>query len=195
MGRLPVIRRTAVLLAAALLGLGSAAAPAWAHEALVASEPAAGAVLIAAPPYLRLTFSGDVVDAAPSVVLRDGAGGDVPAGQPRVDGPTVLLPIEQQLSNGGYAVEWRIVSSDGDPVSGSFAFTVEAPVAATPAPVPSPAAGPPVPEANSRAMYGIDDHMQDIGNPAGGPWLAVGAAVLAVGLGVLAVRRRRRPDR
>ena len=143
MGRLPVIRRMAVLFAAVVLGLGSAAAPAWAHEALVASEPAAEAALVAAPPYVRLTFSGNVRG------CRSHGGA---AGQRRrrragrraasSSGPTVTLPIEQQLANGSYAVEWRIVSSDGDPVSGTFAFTVAAPVVACAGAADRPSARP-----------------------------------------------------
>ena len=197
MGRLPVIPRSAVLLAAVFLGLAGPAAPAAAHESLAASEPAAEAVLGTAPPYVRLTFSGNVVDAAPTVLLRDGAGDDVPAAEPLVDGPTVLLPIEQQLQNGAYTVEWRIVSSDGDPVSGTFAFTVAAPVGPAPgrSPVQSPAIGPPGPDGEATTYVGIGDEMEDAGNPAVGPWLAGAAAVLAVAVGVLAIRRRGRPGR
>ena len=188
-----MIRRMVVLVASVFLGLGVTVAPAWAHEALEASEPAAEAVLVSAPQQVRLTFSGNVVDAAPTVVLRDGAGADVPAAEPLVDGPTITLPIESQLANGRYAVEWRIVSSDGDPVSGTFAFTVAAPEAV--APLPSPATGQPVPDVETSTQVAIGDDMEDMGNPTVGPWPAVGATVLAVVVAVLAIRRRGRPDR
>jgi copper resistance protein C len=189
MGRLPMTRRTAVVLVAALLCLLATTSTAQAHERLTASEPAGDAVLPAVPPRVLLTFSGNVVDPAPTLELLDAAGAQVPGGEPVVEGATVALPLPEGLPNGAYTVQWRIVSSDGDPVSGDFAFTVTAPVTAAPpssalpssseaSAAPSPADASPV-----GAVAG--------GDPSVGPWLVGGAAALALLVAVLAVRRAR----
>jgi copper resistance protein C len=198
MGGLPVNRRAAVVLVAALLGWLAGVPTAWAHERLEASEPAADTVLTEIPTRIQLTFSGAV--GSPTLALRDGSGDEVSEGEPLLDGAVVTLPLQPDLPNGAYTVEWGVVSGDGDPVSGSYAFTVSAPVTAAPAPssstpVPSSAAGP-------SAVSAPDDDMAAGGDAAVGPWLAAGAAGLALLVAILAVRRRRtggsageRPDR
>jgi copper resistance protein C len=189
MGGVPVTRRAAVVLLAALLAWLVAPATAQAHERLTASEPAADAVLPAVPPRVLLTFSGNVVDPAPTLVLVDAAGVEVPGGEPVVEGATVALPLPEALPNGAYTVRWRIVSSDGDPVSGDYAFTVAAPETAAPPPSASPSssessAAPSPAEASPAGAVAEDDSSV-------GPWLVGGAAAAALLVGVLVVRRTR----
>lgn len=188
---MPVTRRAAVVLLAALLAWLAAPATAQAHERLTASEPAADAVLPAVPPRVLLTFSGNVVDPAPTLVLVDATGAEVRGGEPVVEGATVALPLPDGLPNGAYTVQWGIVSSDGDPVSGEFAFTVAAPETAAPPSSPSPspsssessAAPSPAEASPAGAVAG--------GDPSVGPWLVGGAAAAALLVGVLVVRRTR----
>jgi MYXO-CTERM domain-containing protein len=196
MGRLPVNRRAAVVLVAALLGWLAGVPTASAHERLEASEPAADAVLTEVPGRVQLTFSGAV--SSPTLVLRAGSGDQVSDGEPLLDGALVTLPLQPDLPNGAYTVEWRVVSSDGDPVSGSYAFTLETPGTAAPAPSSAVSATSSSPSAMDTRPIAVVDG----GNPSVGPWLAAGAAMLAVLVGLLAVRRRRtggsageRPDR
>ena len=186
---MPVTRRAAVVLLAALLAWLAAPATAQAHERLTASEPAADAVLPEVPPRVLLTFSGNVVDPAPTLVLVDAAGAEVRGSEPVVDGATVALPLPDGLPNGAYTVRWGIVSSDGDPVSGEFAFTVAAPETAAPPPSPSPSSSEAsaAPSSTSAGPVGVVDG----GDPSVGPWLVGGAAAAALLVGVLVVRRTR----
>jgi copper resistance protein C len=178
-------RRIAVVLVAALLGLLATTSTAQAHERLTASEPAADAVLPAVPTRVQLTFSGAV--SSPTMVLRNGTGDQVSDGEPLLDGALVTLPLQETLPNGAYTVEWRVVSSDGDPVSGDFAFTVSAPVTAAPA----PSSATPAPTSAAAGTSVRPEGVQDIGNSSVAPWLVGGAAALALVVGGLAVRRAR----
>lgn len=189
MGRLPVIRRAAALLVAALLAWLAATPAALAHERLVAAEPADGAVLAAPPTQVRLTFSGAV--SGPELTVVTATGDGVAVGEPLLDGAVVTLPFPDTLTNGDYRIEWRVVSSDGDPVSGAVALTVAAPVTAPPTTAPAT-----VPATEERATEGRaagpdpDDDVAAGGDPAVGPWLVAGAAVLALGAAVLVLRGR-----
>ncbi|HZB21537.1 MAG TPA: copper resistance protein CopC [Blastococcus sp.] len=180
-------RRIAVLLVAALLCVLATTATAQAHERLTASEPAADAVLPEVPTRVQLTFSGAV--SSPTMVLRNGTGDQVSDGEPLLDGALVTLPLQESLPNGAYTVEWRVVSSDDDPVSGDFAFTVSAPVTAAPAPSASPssseASAAPSP-ADASPVGAVAE-----GDPSVGPWLVGGAAALALVVAGMAVRRAR----
>jgi copper resistance protein C len=193
-----VIRRAAVVIGVAAALLAAGAAPALAHEQLESSEPADGETLQEVPARIVLTFSGNVVDPEPQVVLRNEDGAAVGEALPVVDGPTVTLPLDPSVANGLYVVEWSLVSSDGDPVSGEFTFAVEAPRTAAPSTAVSTGAAPSTaPEPSAGAGDSGDDvdgetaAAQD--SSAAGWWLAIGAAVLAVAVAVsvVVVRRRR----
>ncbi|HET6393332.1 MAG TPA: copper resistance CopC family protein [Blastococcus sp.] len=186
---MPVTRRMTVVLLTALLAWLATPSTAQAHERLTASEPAADAVLPAVPPRVLLTFSGNVVDPAPTLELLDAAGAEVRGGEPVVEGATVALPLPDGLPNGSYTVQWRIVSSDGDPVSGDYAFTVAAPVTA--APPPSPSASSSETSAAPSSTFAGPVGVVDGGDPSVGPWLVAGAAAAALLVAVLVVRRSR----
>lgn len=109
--------------------LAGGAAPASAHDVLLSTDPADGSVLTEAPAQLTLTFSADLTtgEGATAVQVTDGAGTAVPLDAPIVEGPTVTQPLPADLANGAYTVQWRVLSSDTHPISGEFAFTVDAP--------------------------------------------------------------------
>lgn len=124
------------MLAAATLALGLAITPAYAHDELLETDPAANAQLEQAPTEINLTFSGDImeVDGANQVRVVDGQGNSVVEGAPSVN-KTVLT---QDLTSSGaadesYTVTWRVVSSDGHPIEGTFSYTVGAGAQAAPA--------------------------------------------------------------
>ncbi|MDO8120454.1 copper resistance protein CopC [Isoptericola sp. b490] len=146
----PARPMTAMLLAGlALIGL---AGPARAHDQLVGTDPADGAVVDAVPSQVALTFSEDVLDISTTVVVA-GPDGRVPT-TPTVDGGTVTAPLPDGLPDGPYTVTWRVVSADGHPVQGSFAFTVGA-FAATPSPSAAPAPGTTAPATPTGLFVGI----------------------------------------
>ncbi|GIG28425.1 copper resistance CopC family protein [Cellulomonas marina] len=127
----------------ALAGGTLAARPAAAHDALVGSDPAAGAVLDAAPTQLVLTFSGDLLDLSQEVRVTAPDGTDLPGLAPVVAGPQLTVPLPEELGAGAYTVLWRVVSGDGHPIEGTFDFSLSdaaAPAPTTAAPTPSSSA-------------------------------------------------------
>ncbi len=177
------------------------AGPAGAHDQLEASDPPADAELAAPPVQVVLTYSGDILPTGSQVVVTTPAG-PVEA-ELSVDGPEVTAALPSDLPGGEYEVAWRVVSSDGHPIDGTFGFTVaEQPTpspaatgdaaaddAATDEPTATdePAASPePAPDATDAAADG------DAAAGSGMPWL-FGLALLAiVAVAAAAVWRTRR---
>lgn len=120
------------LLLACLLGFAGAA-PAQAHDQLIQSSPAPEAALDASPTDITLSYSANIMDIGPMIVLQDAAGQDWATGEPIIDGTTVTSTIDDALPDGSYAINWRVVSSDGHPITGTIPFTVGAPTSDAPA--------------------------------------------------------------
>ncbi|MEK8227001.1 copper resistance CopC family protein [Oerskovia sp. M15] len=120
----------ATLLATLLLGIGGATS-AQAHDRIISSDPADGAQLAAAPAALTMTFSTEPLDVEPQVVVTDAAGAIVAQGNPTIEGTSATFPWPAELTGSTYSVAWRVVSSDGHPIEGTFSFSV----AAAPEPV------------------------------------------------------------
>ncbi|MEJ6490386.1 copper resistance protein CopC [Leucobacter sp. USCH14] len=116
-------RITAIVLAVSAMVLGTAT-PAFAHDQLLSSEPAEAAELTASPTEVTLEFSNSVLTVGAVILLVDQDGTDWTAGEPVLDGPVVSAPIDGELPDGAYEVRWRVVSSDGHPISGIVPFTV-----------------------------------------------------------------------
>lgn len=167
----------------ALVGalLISTASPASAHDELLGTDPAAGATVAALPSEVVLTFSGVLLtgDGATQVVVTDAAGADLTAGDPVVDGVRVTQPLTGDAS-GAVQVAWRVVSSDGHPISGQFVFSVGESASTTPA-TTSPTPTAPAPAAQAAA-----DDLTAV-------WVAVGIVVIVGGLIGLLLARRRPP--
>jgi methionine-rich copper-binding protein CopC len=118
----------AVLLAFAVTLLGAtvltvaSAGPAGAHDRLESSDPPADAELTAPPVEVVLSYSADILATGTQVVVTT-PDGDVDA-EVTVDGPEVRAALPPDLPGGAYQVTWRVVSSDGHPIEGTFGFTV-----------------------------------------------------------------------
>ncbi|MBN9212281.1 MAG: hypothetical protein BGO45_04265 [Microbacterium sp. 71-36] len=136
-----VLAAAAVALAALLVP----ASPALAHDELVSSDPSADAVLDALPAQITLSYSADILDSDGASVIQvtDATGTSLTDGAPTVSGTVVTQALAGSAS-GAVTVVWRVVSSDGHPIDGTFSFTVPAaptPTAtATPTTTPSAAA-------------------------------------------------------
>lgn len=115
------------------------AAPAAAHDELLASSPSPGAALDSAPTEVTLTFSADVLTIGAAVIVADGAGKDWAAAAPAVDNGVVSVPLVPALPAGGYEIRWRVVSQDGHPISGVIPFTIGGAAPLTRTPVATPA--------------------------------------------------------
>jgi copper transport protein len=108
----------AALLAFLLTLLAPAAA--LAHAVLVASEPSDGTMFATPPERLTLTFNEPV---SPLVVRLL-----APVGEQEIvirqDGAALAIHPVTTLRNGTHALNWRVVSADGHPVSGTVIFSV-----------------------------------------------------------------------
>lgn len=99
------------------------ASPALAHDQLIGSNPKNGAKLDKQPEWLELEFSGNIQDIGTEIqVMHDGK--DVSAGEITIEGRKVTSALPDDLGPGDYKVVWRVVSSDGHPISGDLTFTI-----------------------------------------------------------------------
>jgi copper transport protein len=111
----------------ALLLIGGGATRALAHAALVRSEPADNAILVEAPPEIRLWFSEPLSPEFSSARLLDVNGRVVKLDGLRVDAADAYLLIADppDLAAGVYSVNWRVLSeADGHVTQGMIVFGV-----------------------------------------------------------------------
>ncbi|RLP75706.1 hypothetical protein D9V32_09575 [Mycetocola tolaasinivorans] len=129
--------RTATLLvllvALFTAGMILPATSASAHDQLLVSDPAQGSVLEVAPTTINLTFSATILNVGTRILVNDAAGTDWAEGEPVSEGTEASVPVRAGLPNGEYTIAWRVVSSDGHPITGVVPFTLSAP-AGVPAP-------------------------------------------------------------
>lgn len=183
------------------------AGPAWAHSALTGTDPATDTTVPSPPTEIVLTFSEVVFADYSTVVVTDANGAQMTTGEPTVVDTRLTVPVSG-LAAGTYQVAWRVVSTDGHPVSGQFGFTVEG--AARNAPAIS-AAGTAPPEASppeasppetdesdpttastTEASAAPEAGGSDEGDGGPLPWIVGVAAGLVVGgAAVLFLRRSR----
>lgn len=180
---LPALLAAAALAATAVL---TVAAPASAHDELVSSDPAAGATLDAVPAEITLTYSADILaeDGATQVQITDETGATLTDTAPVVSGTDVTQALNPEAS-GVVTVLWRVVSSDGHPISGDFSFTVPA---AAPAPVETSAAPTPSTSSSAPSASAEPTATPDATTPATEqtsdasplPWILIAVALLIV---------------
>ncbi|TGQ16028.1 MULTISPECIES: copper resistance CopC/CopD family protein [unclassified Mesorhizobium] len=101
---------------------------ALAHAALVATDPADGAVLAQSPAQFSLTFSEPVSPLVLTLVRPDGS--RLALTSFRLNDRTVEIDNPEVLKSGTHVLSWRVVSVDGHPVGGSALFSIGAPSAA-----------------------------------------------------------------
>lgn len=159
---------TLLLAIAAAGALVLTSTPAAAHDRLTSATPEEDGTIRAAPQELVLRFSAD--PRAVSLSAVDAEGQPVPLGQVARDGDVARAAWPGTAAAGRFIVSWRIISSDGHQVGGSYTITID-PDAADVGPGAEPGAGP-----GGRGLL--------VSGCAGLGVLAVGAAI---------VLRRRRP--
>ncbi|MCT2087178.1 copper resistance protein CopC [Microbacterium enclense] len=189
-------RRVGVLsliVAAAAVGAAfGGAQAASAHDSLVSATPAADATVSTASD-VELTFSANLLgaDGGNEVIVVGPDARHYETDCTALAGPVLTTPVELGAA-GEYQVTWRAVSSDGHPVSGTYAFTY------------APDAGQPVSEGSETspcASVAAQQDSTDATAPAPAPsglviGLSVGGlAIIVVGVVVvLLVRPRRKGD-
>ena len=100
------------------------AGPAAAHARLVSATPAPNAT-VAATRTISLTFSERTVPAFSGFDIVNAAGEKVVVRTSVAeDGKTLTGTLARPLAAGAYRVDWRIASSDGHRMTGSYTFSV-----------------------------------------------------------------------
>lgn len=110
---------------AAVVTAAGAAPPASAHDGLVASTPTAGETVDALD-AVTLTFSDTLLNLggmgnAFTIQVVSADGRFYTDGCVTLDGASVSAPVRMGGA-GRYDVRWQVVSSDGHPTSGEYAF-------------------------------------------------------------------------
>ena len=177
-----VLVAVAALSTVGLAGITSVvgAAPASAHTELVRITPARHAQLVAAPRNVVLEFSQPVSDSFATVVVTTAEGVAVTSGKPTVIGAKVTQTLTSPLAGGIYRVAFRLVSSDGHPVTGESDFTVSLVPAAAPSTAETSAAEPSTTASSDLSFARPSGEVAD-GAPTRG---SDGGAGVGVGVGV-----------
>lgn len=198
-----LLPRLVALVAALLLGAFAVvvtSSPARAHDELLGSDPAAGSTVDALPAELRLTLSGAIAaeTGASEVQVTDASGAALVDGAPTTQDNVLTQPLTGEAS-GVITVLWKVVSSDGHPISGEFSFAVSASAAPTATGDPTPS------ESVAPTETATPAPTQEPTTPADGasdsadiwPWILLAVLALAVIAAVvwLLVSRGRRDRR
>lgn len=195
--RRPLAAALAATLVATALLIGPVA-PAYAHNVLRKATPAQDAELKKAPTRITLEFLQKLNPSFTTITLSDADKQQVATGEPEVSGTKGTVTVELPLANGVYTVAYRVVSTDGHPVQGSYKFTVADPTA-TAEPSPSPTVSEPAPtsatpsaEPTASAAAASPAASSSSGGPGTAALLAGGGIVLALvaAAAVLLLRRR-----
>jgi len=160
------------------------------HSRLLGSSPQDGSS-VASASRVVLTFNEDVNPDFVKVAVKGPDGLEV-RGAPTVEGVEVTQDLVEDLPAGTHAVTYRVVSTDGHPVSGTVTFTTtRAPASASPTPSPSPSpSGTPLDNGSVVASPAPSSTPASADSGSGSlPWLVVGVIAVLVALGIGAARR------
>ncbi|ACZ23568.1 uncharacterized protein, copper resistance protein CopC-like protein [Sanguibacter keddieii DSM 10542] len=117
------------LLSAVALVLGGTTASA--HDTVLGTAPGDGETLTTAPTQVSVELSA-VPQAIGSRMLVTSSDGTVLFdGEPTIADRVASVELPA-VANDGYTVAWRLVSSDGHPIDGTFGFVVDDPAAVAP---------------------------------------------------------------
>ncbi|MEV4098410.1 copper resistance CopC family protein [Streptosporangium saharense] len=180
------MRRLLTVLLLASAALLSVVTPAQAHNVLIGSDPENGASLATAPERITLTFDQAVRQGFAQISVTGPGGTRWEEGKTTVSGEKVSVEVRPLGPAGQYVAGYRILSSDGHPVSGKVTFTLTAAGTGTPAQAAPGASAAPAqaPDLSAQAA----EAAQNGGAGMAVLWI-VGALVLLGGATVVAMRR------
>jgi copper resistance protein C len=128
LGAVHALKRVTVV-AIVALAMCADVGSAWAHAALVKTEPPRRAILAKAPTHVQLWFNEEIESAYASLVVLDIGKNPVTGVKPQLasnDLKSIVLPLPE-LAPGKYSVKFRVLSLDGHVIQSSFDFTVRDP--------------------------------------------------------------------
>ena len=101
---------------------------AQAHAVLVATTPAINSQVLTLPDRVEVEFDGNLIVLAGAetnvLKVKSSDGVQVDNGASVTAGPLLSVGIKDRNASGTFTVSWRVVSSDGHPVEGSYQFIV-----------------------------------------------------------------------
>lgn len=128
---LHVLWRAMAAAAVVLVALLGGSGPALAHDVLEGTAPADGSSVATMPAKVTITLSNTPASIGSQINVVDESGTNWSDGAVSVLDNVASQQLKAGAPAGKYAVQWRLVSSDGHPIEGQFAFTALAPSAGT----------------------------------------------------------------
>lgn len=118
------------LLSVVALVLGGTTASA--HDTVIGTGPADGETLTTAPTQVTVEISAVPQSIGSRMVITSSDGTVLFDGEPTIADRVASVELPA-VANDSYQVAWRLVSSDGHPIDGTFGFVVDDPAAVAPA--------------------------------------------------------------
>ncbi|WP_111720483.1 copper resistance CopC family protein [Homoserinimonas sp. OAct 916] len=118
--------RMALVAAAAFFTFAAAgldASAAQAHDQILEQTPTDATHVALVPDEVTVLFSNDLIEVGAVMLVVDTNEVDWADGPVQLRGPIAAQPLKPNTPDGAYTVRWRVVSSDGHPISGAFSFT------------------------------------------------------------------------
>ena len=105
---------------------------ATAHSDLVSADPAPNSIIEKLPDRVTLDFSTSILQiegsaGANQLLVTSSASTRIDDGKVVIDGAQVSVAIDSDAPDSVYQVAYRVVSSDGHPIEGSYSFTAGQP--------------------------------------------------------------------
>ena len=165
-----------VVLGVVVAFMFAATAPATAHDQLLSASPADGSISPKAPGELQLTFSQAPMPGTATIVAQTNTGVSVPLPKPTTNRGVVTVGWPSSQPAGTYRASWRVTSSDGHPINGTWTFTY-----------------------GLSAAQSISEpvSVESTNSEGSGLWVALSAAIIVAilaGAAVLMMRLRRRSE-
>lgn len=121
------ILSAAFLLVAAALGVALlGAGPASAHDAVESTSPAADTTVPVPPDAVSITLSNHPLAIGTQIKVNDASGANWADGAVQIVDNVASQKLKAGAPAGRYTVQWRVASSDGHPIEGTFGFTATA---------------------------------------------------------------------
>ncbi|KQT99337.1 copper resistance CopC family protein [Sanguibacter sp. Leaf3] len=131
------------LVTAVALLLGTSAASA--HDTVIGTAPGDGETLTTAPTQVTVETSAVPQSIGSRMVITASDGTVLFDGEPTITDRVASVELPA-VANDSYQVAWRLVSSDGHPIDGTFGFVVDDPAAVAPTEDPTTDAATPTAE-------------------------------------------------
>lgn len=147
----PVRHRRSAAPRAILVGLVTAvalllgASTASAHDTVIGTAPGDGETLTTAPTQVTVETSAVPQSIGSRMVITASDGTVLFDGEPTIADRVASVELPA-VANDSYQVAWRLVSSDGHPIDGTFGFVVDDPAAVAPTEDPTTDAATPTAE-------------------------------------------------